>query len=83
MVHDALYSKAYAAGLERGRELGARLSADDETLVADVAFAIGETLKHQPEMGGNCRTVHGEETNRRSARAAIREIARRSGGQGK
>ncbi len=67
--------EAYAAG--RKVAFG-EINHDNAELVTEVAYAIGETLKHQPEMGGNCRTVHGEETNQRSARAAIRAIARRA-----
>lgn len=64
---------AYVAGRKAAFE---EVDHNDDALVTEVACAIGETLKHQPHMGGNCRVVHGEETNRRSARAAIRAIAR-------
>lgn len=51
-----------------------RLNMDDEALVAEIAFDIGQATKMQPSMDGRCKRLHNDDENRRIARAAIRAI---------
>jgi hypothetical protein len=68
--------RAFAAGRAAAYK---SLSIDDEPLVSEVAFEVGQATKQQPHMGGKRRGGHGEQENRRIARAAIRAISRAGG----
>ena len=53
-----------------------RLDMNNESLVAEIAFDIGQATKMQPSMDGRCNRLHDDAENRRIARAAIRAINR-------
>lgn len=68
-------TNAYAAGrLAAFREI----DHNDEALLSAVAYEVGQATKQQPTMNGQCRGGHGEQENRRIARAVIHTIAARA-----
>jgi len=72
-VAQIILLKAIAEGRRRERE-ARKLDMNNETLVAEIAFDIGQATKMQPAMDGRCRRLHNDDENRRIARAVIRSI---------
>jgi hypothetical protein len=69
--------EAYRAGLEAGRASAANvLDHDNDALVGEIAFEIGQSTKMAPSMDGRCHRLHGDEENRRIARAVLRYLRR-------